>query len=147
MIRAVIDTNVLVRYLLRPSAAIRELIEERWLGGEVQVVTAPELLDELMGVLAREKLRALVLPQEAQALLDAVRARAEILPGLGDVPTFTRDAKDDKFVACALAGNAVCVITLDLDLLILRQFGATRMVTPGQFLEELGPRPDRESHP
>ncbi len=31
MIRTVIDTSVLIRYLLRPSAAIKEMVEEHWL--------------------------------------------------------------------------------------------------------------------
>ena len=31
MIRAIIDTSVLIRYLIKPSVAIKELIEERWL--------------------------------------------------------------------------------------------------------------------
>ncbi len=30
MIRVVIDTSVLIRYLIRPSAAVKELIEVRW---------------------------------------------------------------------------------------------------------------------
>jgi predicted nucleic acid-binding protein len=32
MIRVVVDTSVLIRYLIKPSASIRELIELRWLG-------------------------------------------------------------------------------------------------------------------
>ena len=36
--RIVVDTSVLIRYLIKPSAAIVELIEQRWLAGEVQMV-------------------------------------------------------------------------------------------------------------
>ena len=37
MMRVVIDTNVLIRYLIRPSTAIRELIEVQWIGGVIQL--------------------------------------------------------------------------------------------------------------
>ena len=130
MIRAVIDTSVLIRYLIKPSAAIKELIEVRWLDDEVQMVTAPELIEELEGVLRRETIRALVQPKEGQALVDAIYEKAEILSSLGMVPPYTRDPKDDRFVACALAGGAEYVVTVDMDILTLKAVGDVRMVTP-----------------
>jgi predicted nucleic acid-binding protein len=53
---------------------------------------------------------------------------------LGTPPSFTRDPKDDEFVACALAGDASYVITLDRDILALRALEDVRMVTPDEFL-------------
>ena len=105
MIRAIIDTSVLIRYLIKPSAAIKELIEERWLGDEVQMVTALDLIAELEGVLKRDYIQTLIRTEEGQSLLDAITQKADILPPLGPVPTYTRDPKDDKFVACALVVN------------------------------------------
>ena len=145
MTRAVIDTSVLIRYLIRPSAAIRELIEERWLGGDVRMVTAPELLDELVAVLARPRIRPFVAEEEGEALdrregealLGAVQALAECLPSLGAVPPICRDPDDDKFVACALAGNASHVVTTDADLLTLRELAGVRLCTPEAFLSDL----------
>jgi putative PIN family toxin of toxin-antitoxin system len=134
VIRTVIDTSVLIRYLIKPSAAVRELVELRWLGDEVQVVTAPELIRELEEVLARDYIQALVQPEEGQVLLDAIHRKAEILPALGTAPVYTRDRKDDKFIACALAGDARYIITLDKDILALRALGDVRMVTPEEFI-------------
>jgi predicted nucleic acid-binding protein len=59
VIRVVIDTSVLIRYLIRPSTATRELVEVLWLGDEVQMVTARELVGELDGVLGRDYIQAL----------------------------------------------------------------------------------------
>lgn len=134
MIRAVIDTSVFIRYLIRPSAAIRVLIEGLWLEDQVQVITAPELLAELQRVLARESIRRFIQPAEGQALLDSVLLKAEILPALGSIPSFTRDPKDDKFIACALARNAQAIITLDEDLLVLGSVGAVQILTPQAFI-------------
>jgi putative PIN family toxin of toxin-antitoxin system len=134
VIRAILDTSVLIRYLIRPSVAVEELTEECWLGEQVQMVTAPELIEELEGVLERDYIRALVRPEEGQALLDAIYQKVEILPSLENVPPYTRDPKDDKFVACALAGGADYVVTEDKDILVLQALGEVRMVTPYDFV-------------
>ena len=134
MTRVVIDTSVLIRYLIKPGVATRELIEARWLGDDIHMVTAPELIQELEGVLQRDYVQKLIQPAEGQALLDAIRLKAEILPALGSAPSFTRDPKDDKFVACALIGNAAFVITEDKDLLVLETLEDVRMVTPYEFM-------------
>ena len=133
MIRIVVDTSVLIRYLIKPSVAIRDLIEVRWLGDEVQMVTASELIEELAGVLERDYIQALIHPPEGQALLDAIHIKAEIVPPLGTIPTYSRDPKDDKFVACALVGEAEYIITVDKDLLVLEALQGVRMVTPDEF--------------
>ena len=134
MIRAVVDTSVLIRYLIRPSAAIREVIEERWLSDEVRMVTAPELIEELEGVLRRDTIQALIRPAEGQALLDVIRLRAEILPPLGAIPPYTRDPKDDKFIACALAGAVRYIVSVDEDLLAFEALENIRVVAPDEFV-------------
>ncbi|MFZ4656769.1 MAG: putative toxin-antitoxin system toxin component, PIN family [Caldilineaceae bacterium] len=134
MIRIVIDTNIFVRYLIRPSAAIKELLEVRWLSDQVQVVTAPELVAELTEVLQRPKILAYIQPQEAQVISETIRRKAELLPPLGTVPPYTRDPKDDKFVACAIIGNAQYLVSVDEDILVLQQVGSVQMVTPFTLL-------------
>ncbi len=118
-IRAVFDTSVLVRYLIRPSAAIRALIEVHWIGGDVLMVTSPELMAELVAVLARPSMLAFVRPDEAADLVEVIRQKAEVLPALGDPPPFTRDRKDNNFVFCALVAGVSHLVTVDNDLLIL----------------------------
>ena len=138
MIRVVINTSVLIRYLIRPSTAIKELIEERWLNDEVRMISAPELIAELEGVLAREYIQALIRPEEGRVLVDTIRRKAEILPPLGEVPSYARDPKDDKFVACAIAGQAAYLITTDKDILTLGSVANVRMVSPPDFCHHSG---------
>jgi putative PIN family toxin of toxin-antitoxin system len=134
VIRIVVDTSVLIRYLIRSSAAIKKLIENLWLDEEVQLVTSPELIEELEGVLARDYIQALIRPEEGQTLLDTIRLKGEFSPPLGTIPSYTRDPKDDKFIACALAGNAEYVITVDKDILALGTLSDIRMVPPREFV-------------
>jgi len=135
--RIVVDTSVLIRYLIKPSAAIVELIEERWLAGDVVMVTAPELVAELEDVLRLENMQRFIEPEEGQVLLAAILHLAESLPTLGPLPVFTRDPKDDKFVACALAAYAQYMVTLDKDILVLQSLGDVQMVTPYEMVQVL----------
>jgi putative PIN family toxin of toxin-antitoxin system len=133
-LRVVMDSNVLLRYLIKPSAAIRALIEIWWLGGQVQMVSGPALRVELAEVLTRPKMRRFVQPHEGQALLDAIDLLAEMveLPEL--IPAFSRDSKDDKFIACALAGAASYLITTDEDLLVLDAVESVQIITPQRMV-------------
>ncbi len=137
MTRIVVDTNVLIRYLIRPSNAVRTLIETLWLGGIVQMVSAPEIIAELEDVLSRDKLRRYISAEDGNVLLTTVAQLAEILLPLGEVPSYSRDPKDDKFIACALLGQVEYLISLDLDLLVLEHIGDIAIVTPERFLAEL----------
>ena len=134
MIRVVIDTSVLIRYLIRPSRAIKEPVDTWWLGDRLCLVTSPELIAELENVLGREYIQVLIRPKEGQALLDAIHVKAEMLTPLGTIPSFTRDPKDDKFVACALVGDAEYLISVDKDILTLKTLEHIEMVTPDEFI-------------
>jgi putative PIN family toxin of toxin-antitoxin system len=133
--RVLLDTSALIHYLLRPGAAIRQIIEQLWLADEITVVSSPELMGELANVLARPSIGNYIQPDEGQALLDVLYAKAEMLPPLGEIPVFTRDPKDDKFIAHAVAGQVDFVITLDKDILTLEKVREIEMVTPFEFVK------------
>ena len=137
MIRVVIDTNVFIRYLLKPNPVIRYLIEEMWLNDEIILISAPELIDELTDVLQRGYIQVLITAQEGELLMAIIKAKAQMLPSLSPIPVYTRDPKDDKFVACAIAGQVSYLITLDQDILVLETLEGVRMVTPHEFIETL----------
>lgn len=134
MIRVVIDTNVFVRYFIKPGAAVRQLIRDVWLEGDITLITAPELLEELEAVVGRGSLQPLLQPSEVHIVMNALQFRAEVLPALGPIPALSRDPKDDKFIACAIAGKADYLISLDKDLLALGRVEAVQIMTPHEFL-------------
>lgn len=137
MTRAVVDTSVLIRYLIRPSAAIRALVEDLWVAGTFVMITSPDLVAELAEVLARPRMRTLIEDGDAVALIDAIQALAEPIPTPGPILAYTRDPKDDKFVACAVAGRADFLVSTDQDLLVLQPMLGVRFVTPEEFVEAL----------
>lgn len=56
---------------------------------------------------------------------------------LGPMPKISRDPNDDPFLATAAAAGADFLVTEDADLLVLEQYGRTRIVSAERFLEEL----------
>ena len=140
-VRIVIDTSVFIRYLIRPSEAIRHLIEEQWLRDQIIVISAPELMEELRGVLERKVIQAYIHPEDGKFLLEVLQSKAKFTPPLGVIPSYTRDSKDDKFVACAIAGQASYLITEDKDLLTLREIVSLKIVTPYElFTSSISPK-------
>lgn len=51
--------------------------------------------------------------------------------------SLSRDSKDNKFLDLAYAAKAEYLITGDKDLLILKKFKKTKIVSPKQFLKEI----------
>lgn len=131
MLRIVLDTSSLVSYVLTRGDIMRRIIG-RWRAGDFTVLSSPATRDELAGVLARPSIRRL----SAVPLEEFVRGMERFtdhMPGALDVCA-CRDPKDDKFLACALEGQADYLVTSDRDLLDMRRFEGTAIVNPGQFL-------------
>jgi len=61
-------------------------------------------------------------------------AKAEMTSTLGPVPSYTREPKDDKFIACALANGAEVVITVNEDILTLGSLMNVQIVAPQDFV-------------
>ncbi len=97
MIRAVIDTNVLVSGLLRPSGneALMLLAIHQ---GLVQPCFSAEILAEYAGVLARPKF--LFTADEIAALIAMLRRSGELFEA-GASPAASPDPADTKFLRCA----------------------------------------------
>ncbi len=56
------------------------------------------------------------------------------MPGVLSLSGVCRDAKDDKFLACAVEGKAHYLVSSDRDLLDIGRYQDVAIVNPGQFL-------------
>jgi putative PIN family toxin of toxin-antitoxin system len=108
VIRAVIDTNVLVSALISPSgneALIVLAIQQ----GLIKPYFTEEILAEYAGVLARPKFS---FPQnEIEALLALLQVQGEVVHGQRALPYAFPDPEDEKFLACAKAVAADFIVT------------------------------------
>jgi putative PIN family toxin of toxin-antitoxin system len=132
VLRAVLDAGVLVSALLSPSGTPAALYLAA-VAGEFELVVCPHLLNELLEVLGREKLRRYVRPDEAAAFAVAVRRVGMLLPDPEIEPGLTPDPDDDYLVSLARAAGAHTIVSGDRRLVELKAV-SPQIVTPARFL-------------
>jgi uncharacterized protein len=112
--RAVLDTNVLVRAMASPSGPAGELFER--LSADHVLVVSLELLEELSRVLGYEPVRRMHqrTDVEISEFLASIAGGATVVPLPTPLPRVVPgDPKDDLVVATAIAGKADVICTLD----------------------------------
>ena len=133
MIRAVLDTNVLVSALLSPggkAALIVQVIE----AGLIEIVLTDAIEQEYVAVLARPKFD--FPPASISALLDMLRQHGKVVrpdPSAAASP----DADDTKFLQCALAGRADALVTGNKRDFPDGPYGPTTILSITEFLQRL----------
>jgi hypothetical protein len=135
--RAILDTNLLVSYLLTHHPPIATIIDGFLAQDEFVMVTAPELLAELDRVLTYPKLQRYYTDEERTRFVALVMALGEVVDVPETIPRICRDPDDDRLIACAVVGEADVIVSGDNDLLALERVGDIPILTAAQFLAML----------
>jgi putative PIN family toxin of toxin-antitoxin system len=135
--RAVVDTNVLVRAVIRPQGTVGPVLL-RLRQGEYTLLYAWPLLEELIDVLDRPRIRAKyrLTDQDIQTVVGLILLRGEGVTPAKRI-TACRDPKDDKFLEVAVAGKADIIVSGDEDLLALHPYVGIPYRLAGAFLRML----------
>lgn len=134
MPKVVIDTSVFVAGLLSKSAASSSAqILARWHRGRFTLVMAPQLLNELVGILLRKGLPE----DDVKALVRAICKLALNIPGAYEATKLAHiDPGDNKFLAAAYEAKADYLVSLDKKhLLSLKHYHGTQIVSPDAFIK------------
>jgi putative PIN family toxin of toxin-antitoxin system len=134
LIRAVVDTSILVRAVLKPLGTVGpvlDLLEEK----RYKFLYSEATLEEVVDVLARPRLRRRfpLRSRDPQTVVDLIVLRGEAVSPRRQW-TVCRDPKDDKFLDVAVAGRADALVSGDEDLLVLHPFQGISIVQPAEFL-------------
>lgn len=134
MIRAVLDTNVLVSALLftgPPSQLV-----PAWQGGRLCPIVSAEILEEYIRVLAYSNFKLTgseilsLIEEDVLPFIDTVRASPISAPTL-------RDPDEMKFLACAISAGVHWLVSGDDDLLSLGKFKSVEIVSVTNLLHHL----------
>lgn len=140
MPKLVLDSTILVSAFLKalPGGASFDLLEQVH-AGNCELYLSDDILEETARVLLTSKrIRARYrYPDEAAIRYCQGLAGLAIL--IAEVPNIrvVRDPTDDKILACAVAAAAEYLVTRDDDLLSLKKYENTLMVSPEALLKML----------
>ena len=138
MIRAILDTNIMVRASIRPQGTVGPVLS-KLRDGKYLLLYSDTLLRELIEVIGRPRLRTKyqIGEERIRALLDLILLRGELV-----VPTrkidACRDPDDNAVLEVAVAARADIIVSGDDDLLVLHPFEGIPIVGPAEFLARLG---------
>ena len=130
--RIVIDTNILISFfLIKKSSRFDTLIAQ----AEVLLLYNQELIDEFITVTKRSKFERYFDEKDIESLLLMIKNRALFIDVTSQV-TICRDPKDNFLLALAKDGKATHLITGDKDLLALKKYGKTIILTLAEYIAE-----------
>lgn len=134
----VLDTNVMISALLSPRGAPAALFA-RWMQGDFEVVTSPQLLIELARVLMYPQVRKYSnhTDEDIAALLEGYRSSAFFVEPEIRLNLITKDPADNRVLECAVSAGAAFVVTGDQHLLELEQYQEIVILPPAGFLAVL----------
>lgn len=132
--RVLLDTNILISYLLVPNLTIGQIVEEA-ITGSYNLLLPEDLLDELQkSVRTKRYLVDRITAEELGELVDILSQVCETIPRITlEIPAVTRDPKYDYLLAYALVGQAEYLVTGVKDLLVLGRIESTWIVTAREF--------------
>lgn len=135
--RVVIDTNLLVTYLISHRDPMATIIDDHLAQGDFAMLSSPELLAELDRALSYPRLQKFYDKDTHLRFVALIAQLAEMQDLPDEIPAISRDPDDDKFIACAIAGRADFLVSGDQDLLTLERVGDVRIITARELLEIL----------
>lgn len=137
MIKAVLDTNVLVSALLRPLGKPAQILEQQ--PSRFELFLSEAILAETLEVLQRKRIQKKdpITKQAIEAFIIRLR-NASIMVIVVDIENIiTTDPPDNLVLACAVQSNADYLVSGNLHFINLKEYRNVKMVTPAQFLEIL----------
>jgi len=127
--RIIIDTNLWVSFLLTKQFSF---LDDLFENGKIQLIFSQELLDEFMEVINRPKLRKYFSNENLGCLLEMIEQYSDFITVTSET-NVCRDAKDNFLLSLAKDGLADFLITGDQDLLVIKRFEKTEIITIAEF--------------
>ncbi len=136
--RVLVDTNVLISFLLNPGegGAIRSIFYAL-VEGKFTLLLPERFLDEMANTAqTKPRLAARISAERLNHFTALLRETGESVVEIKSlIPAVVRDPDDDYILAYALVGRADYLVTGDKDLLALsRQVPGLQILTPAQFV-------------
>jgi uncharacterized protein len=133
--RVVLDANIFVSALISDKGNPTRIID-RWLAGEFDLLVSRPIIDEILKVTGYERIQnkyAKVRENRLEfvALVEENGIWAEPSQTIDIV---SADESDNRYIECAIAGNAHYIVSGDQHLLELGEYQGIIIVSPAIFV-------------
>ena len=138
--RAVLDTNLSISYLLAPTATSPPVaVVEAAFTGAYMLLLSDGVVAELTSKSATKPyLAAHISRNQTERLVRILETVAETVDELDEpFPAVGRDRKDDYLFAHAVMGRADYLVSGDKGVQAVRRIGSVHVVSPTEFLQVL----------
>ena len=138
MIRAVLDTNILVSALITKKDSAPLQLYKAFISQKFLLITSPSILSEVEDVMSRERIVKYhkLSQKQRKAIMEQLLMLCYVtFESMNqDKIIIERDPKDDKFLHAALEAHADYIVSGDGDILHLKEYEGIKILTPNDFL-------------
>jgi putative PIN family toxin of toxin-antitoxin system len=134
MLKIIIDANLWISFLIG-----KRLIDLKKLcfDENISVIACPKIVEEFIDVSSREKIRKYIEQQNISDILTLIKVRCVADPVENVVMPDLRDPDDLYLLALADAVDADFLLTGDKDLLVLKRYNQTEIISYSEFMARL----------
>lgn len=131
-LKIIVDTNLWISFVISNKY---KLLDNLLFSKKARLLFSKELITEINLVITKPKLKKYFTSNGLQHMLSAFEPFIDLIE-VHSVITICRDLKDNFLLALAKDGKADYLLTGDKDLLALKKFGKTKIMTITNFLDK-----------
>lgn len=131
--RVIIDTNIWISFLLTKG---NSNLDKLLFNDSIRLLWSTELIEEFIEVAGRPKFRKYFVSEDLLQILNYIEMNAEMI-NVVSVVHECRDEKDNFLLSLAKDGKADFLISGDLDLISLKKFEKTEILTIADFVKRI----------
>lgn len=132
-LKVILDTNIWISYLISKTFS---KLDKHITKGNIRLIFSEESLTELLDVISRPKFKTHFTHSDIVELFDLMDQYGTLVNVKSKVYV-CRDRKDDFWLELAKDSNADYIVTGDEDLLVIENFGKTKITTFKDFMQEI----------
>ncbi len=136
MLKIVLDTNVLVSALINPHGKPAQILNYVF-ENKIRLFTSPSIIEELERVLSYPRLmkRHGLEKEELKEFTFDLLSIMSLVEEEETIEVIMEDPSDNKYLSCAFNTKADFIVSGDVHLLNLKEYGGIPIITPAQLLE------------
>jgi len=137
--KVVLDANVVVSAYLIPGRTAAQILN-RWRVGAFDLLVSEDILAEYHRVLLHRTVRTrhTLSPDAIASDMHTIRQESTVVEPAETMHVLPADPTDEKYIECAVAGEADYIVSGDAHLLNLKEHRGIVVLSPRAFLAVLG---------